>query len=245
MLDTVEVVCPSGLTGIVRNLKTKEIKLFTGGGGSVKAHKSMETLLSNCWVETKDPGPYAFEDKPDWSQVLGGDRYFILLKIREATYGPEYVFPYTCKSCGSKEEHIIDFNDLTIQKLSKVGAESLGEGKSLTLTQGTATITYGLQTGASELRASKLASQNKASDISCALAARTTHIVDGDKNIDLVHFPAWYDDLSIRHTVAITHKMQEHDCGVETEIDVSCPSCGADSKVELPIVEGFWLADQS
>lgn len=245
MIDTVEVVCPSGLTGVVRNLKTKEIKLFTSGGGNIKAHKAMDTLLTNCWIETTDAGPYTFDgDKPDWGKVLGGDRYYILLKIREATYGSEYTFPFTCEHCGAKNDFTTDFTNLEVQPLGNSGLASFLDGQALVIEQGSAVITYVLQSGDTELKASKLTSQNKASNIACALASKTTHIKDGDKNVDLVHFPAWYDDLSIKHTIAIAHKMQEHDCGVETSITVNCTSCGTDSDVELPITEGFWVAGQ-
>ncbi|MFV2072218.1 MAG: hypothetical protein ACC742_06145 [Thermoanaerobaculales bacterium] len=94
--------CPSGLTGRIRGMKVREERILADrklakNGGQVDA------LLSACWEETLESGPYDFGDKViEWGQVLPGDRFFALLQIRALTYGPEYAFAVNCQNDGCR-----------------------------------------------------------------------------------------------------------------------------------------------
>ena len=63
------ITCPSGLSGRIRGMKVREERILTDRklartGGQV------DHLLTACWEETLDPGPYDFGDKEiDWSKA--------------------------------------------------------------------------------------------------------------------------------------------------------------------------------
>jgi hypothetical protein len=83
------ITCPSGLTGRVRGMKVREERILSEDRKLAKAGGQVDELLSACWEETADAGPYDFEDsKIDWGKVLQGDRFYALLQIRALTYGP-------------------------------------------------------------------------------------------------------------------------------------------------------------
>jgi len=44
------------------------------------------------------------------------DRYYLFIKIREATKGSEFTFTHTCNECKSQSLQVIDLKNLTIEK---------------------------------------------------------------------------------------------------------------------------------
>lgn len=79
------ITCPSGLKGSIRATLVREERILADRKRA-KAGGQVDELLSVCWVETLEAGPYDFGDKViDWGKVLQGDRFFTLLKIRALT----------------------------------------------------------------------------------------------------------------------------------------------------------------
>ena len=124
------ITCPSGLSGRIRGLKVREERILTDrklakNGGQV------DELLSACWEETLEAGPYDFGEKDiDWGKVLQGDRFFALIKIRALTYGPEYAFAVSCQneSCRSRIDWELDLNDLQVRTLSEESRAAFMDG---------------------------------------------------------------------------------------------------------------------
>ena len=59
----------------------------------------LEQILAACWEETLDAGPYDFGEQPiDWGEVLQGDRFFTLLRVRVLSYVPDYAFSVPCEN---------------------------------------------------------------------------------------------------------------------------------------------------
>ena len=86
---TTNITCPSGLSGQIRGMKVKEERILADRKLS-KSGSQLDELLSACWLETIDSGPYEFKNgNVDWKKVLQGDRFYTLLQIRTATYGSE------------------------------------------------------------------------------------------------------------------------------------------------------------
>jgi hypothetical protein len=96
-----------------------------------KAGGQVDELLAACWEETLDAGPYDFGDKAiDWGQVLQGDRFVALLKVRALTYGPEYAFAVACQNdgCRARIEWELDLCDLPCRPLSEESRAAFGDG---------------------------------------------------------------------------------------------------------------------
>ena len=92
------ITCSSGISGRIRGMKVREERVLADRK-LAKSGGQLEELLTSCWEETIEPGPYALGDKPiDWGAVLQGDRFFALLMIRALTYGPQYAFGISCRN---------------------------------------------------------------------------------------------------------------------------------------------------
>lgn len=108
------ITCPSGLKGSIRAMLVREERILADRK-LAKAGGQVDELLSACWVETLEAGPYDFGDKViDWGKVLQGDRFFALLKIRALTYGAKYAFSVPCQNdaCRARIEWELDLNEL-------------------------------------------------------------------------------------------------------------------------------------
>ena len=74
-MGTEKVVCPSGLTGMIRSMKTKEANLLADKN-AMKTGTAFDTILSSCWVQTLDPGPYTLKNgAPMWRFLIQRRRF--------------------------------------------------------------------------------------------------------------------------------------------------------------------------
>jgi hypothetical protein len=120
------VILPSGLSGEVRGLRTREANMLADAKNA-RAGTSFDQILAACWVSTQSPGPYAVKADGSfaWGDVLVCDRTAAIMAIRVATYGSEYVFSVRCASetCLKKFDWALDLvQDITTKPLP---AESL------------------------------------------------------------------------------------------------------------------------
>ena len=238
---TTIITCPSELSGKIRGMKVREERILTDrklacSGGQV------DELLSACWKETLDPGPYEFGDKEiDWSRVLQGDRFYALLQIRALTYGPDYAFGVTCQndSCRARIEWELDLNDLPVRPLSEESRAAFVDGNRFetVLPDSGKHVWFRLLTGADERKLPKL--RRSAGDrlLSAMLAFRVVE-VEGIEQRDKRRF---LEDLSMRDADFLVDEFDRVDCGVDTAIEVECPECFSVQEVELPFERTFFM----
>ncbi|MGO8992179.1 MAG: hypothetical protein ACLQVI_02545 [Polyangiaceae bacterium] len=242
MSDT--ITCPSGLAGTVRGMKVREEKILVDRK-LAKSGGQLDELLSACWEDTLEPGPYTFEGpRPEWGKVLLGDRFYALLRIRCATYGPEYAFAVTCSDarCRARIDWEIDLRELPIRTLPESSrAAFLGGNRFPTrLPDADRHITFRLLVGDDEKRLPNLRRQAADRLLSASLAYRITEI-EGVEPKDKRRF---VEDLSMRDAAYLASEFERVDCGIETSFEVECPSCLAVQRVELPFDADFLMPKQ-
>jgi hypothetical protein len=236
----------------IRGLKGKEGKLLSDQQ-AVRTGAALDNILSACTEELLDPGPYDFEvgGKVTWSKVLVGDRFFILLQIRLASFGPEYEFKTQCReaNCRTRFSFEVDLEkDLKVKRLTEEEQDTLrSEGTFSTKLADGREVHYRLATGADE----KAAARHKAADRALVdmLASRITSIegIDGPTEQDIVKgsivktVRTFLDDLEWSDLVTLMNALDEHDCGVDPQIEVECPTCGGLQEQTLPFDRGFLL----
>ena len=117
----IEIECPSGLKGKVRGLKGRDGRYLTDQSLQRKG-TLVDHILSNCWLETTDPGIYKASPggAMNWGQVLQGDRNYALIQIRNAGEDDTlFDFPVQCKKCKDKFPWSVDLEDLPIKLLDE------------------------------------------------------------------------------------------------------------------------------
>lgn len=237
-----EVRCPSGLTGRVRGMKVREERILADRK-LAKMGGQVDRLLAACWEKTLDPGPYDFGDKDiDWGKVLQGDRFYALLQLRAATYGPIYAFQVGCQNaeCRAKIEWEVDVvEDLPVQLLEGENLERFRDGNvfETVLPDSGAVVRFRLLTGAEERKIPQLRKSAGDRVLSAMLALRIVEI----EGVEARRKRAFIDDLTMADATFLMAEFDRVDCGVDTSIEIECPHCYTVQTVDLPFDRTFFV----
>ena len=239
------ITCPSGLTGVLRGMKVREERVLTDRK-LAKSGGQLDALLSACWEQTLETGPYDFGgQKLDWGRVLQGDRFYALLQLRALTYGPEYAFSVGCQnvSCRARFEWELDLNELPVRTLSPESLDRFSGGNRFetTLPDAGAKVWFKLFTGADERKLPQL--RRSAGDrlLSAMLGQRVVEI----EGVSSKEKRRYLEELSLRDADHLVDEFDRVDCGVDTALEVECPECFTVQEVELPFDQGFFLPGKS
>ncbi|HYM97540.1 MAG TPA: hypothetical protein VET26_09570 [Candidatus Sulfotelmatobacter sp.] len=236
------IVCPSGLAGEIRGLKGKEGKLLSDRVAA-RAGSTFEKILAGCWLSTTDAAIYDVPERGalDWSKVLVADRFYALLQIRALTFGDEYAFSVQCQSASCRErfEWTLNLKDLPVRPLSDAAKAAIKAGNrfEIRLPHDGRKVWFRLMTGADEVRAASVLRAAKDGMLLTALALRIVEI-EGVPDTDKRKF---LDEMEMADAAALLDQFDEADGGVETSIEVECPSCMGVQEVQLPFERGFFL----
>jgi hypothetical protein len=238
----ITITCPSGLVGEVRGFKVKEANILADKA-ALKKGTAYDTILSGCWLNTVDPGPYPWLEagKPvDWSKALVCDRFYALLQIRAATFGEDYAFKLKCQNsaCGEAFEWEIKVADLPIKQLPEFSKDVLRGGSTrfeTTLSDGKR-CWFKLLNGAAEAAAANSMRLANGRRIVFSLMQRIEEV----EGVPRAQLSRYLDDLDLGELFSLVEQFDEADGGVETLIDVECPHCGTTQGVQLPFGQDFF-----
>ncbi len=232
------VTCPSGLAGRVRGLRVKEEQILTDRQ-LAKSGGQIDALLAACWEETTDPGPYGLDGTPDWGKVLIADRFVALVMIRIATYGPTYAFDLPCERCGERIEWELELDQLPVRELPVESRSAFLAGNRFRarLPEAGRDVWFRLLVGGDERKLPQLRQANRDKVLSASLAHRVLEI-EGVAEKDR---RAFLEDLALGDVRALLDEIERVDGGIETSIDIQCPSCQAVQAVDLPFQGTFLL----
>jgi len=238
------IVCPSGLTGTIRTLKTADLavlsdrRLFKQPGPAIEA-----ALLDRAWVETLDVGPYGFAgSRPPWKgEVLTGDLFFALRAMRIATWGDKYDFDAMCSTPGCRGviKWTVDLSELPTIALTDEARELVARGNKFTAELAGRRFVYQLPTGATGVKAEKLGKEHGDS-IHVLLSARILELEGATSPAEVL---TWIGELEARDGNRLREILEAQNCGIETEIEVDCDDCGRTQKVTVPFGAGFFLPE--
>lgn len=235
-----EITCPSGLRGRIRKLKVKEqgqlLARVGGGKGKRGNDDRMDGLLDACWEETLDPGPYRFPSgRPVWQDVITGDRYYVFLKIREATFGPEYEFRVQCSRCRTAFHWQLDLRDLEVKEMPEEGKRHLVNGEPFEVElPGGDLVRFHVPRGKHE-NAGRV---NGLDRLSSAVLARLEQLGDATDRRQMADA---LGELGLDELDFLLEEMEKVDGGVETSFEVVCPECEWETSVVLPFDRTFFM----
>jgi len=190
--------------------------------------KKINKILINC---TESIGPYSGGTLdtiiPDLTQ---GDRVFLLMAIRRASLGNEMPFQTACPGCKEEARFIVDLSELESKKMPNPGLRMYD----LVLPKTKHKVRMRVLTGRGEEAISRASTKGQ-DVISTAILVRIESFNDKPATLkDL-------KDLPLIDRNFLRESWTEHEGGVDTEIDVDCPSCGISYETELDISQqGFF-----
>lgn len=237
------VTCPSGLSGEVRGITGKSFELLNNKALH-RTGKFTGKLLDACWTSTSDPGPYAPDDdgKLDWDKVLAGDRFYAVMQVRIAMYGPLYDFSVRCKAKDCK--HMFRWEGLNLEELpvKKFAEADLNAFKNGNVHEGVLPdgrkFRFKLATGTEEAKIAQLVDKQDA--FNQAMVARL-HSVDGVTGT----LRSFFEQQEISVHFAMLREMDKHDGGVDTTVEVVCPKCDYLFQADVPFDEGFLVPSRN
>lgn len=212
-------ILSSGDTIEIRGMRVKEQALILDRKGVVDGsalNRIMQAAVLTEGINVED--------------LLIGDRVALLIDIRIATFGPEFVFKAICPAChrpGYFKEDLSQLPRRYLEPSLPLGEDRLVEFQ---LPRSGSVVKYRYLRGKDERRARDLRAQNREALIQALLRLRTVE-VDGQKIVS----PRFWDELEAADAAALWAHMEQNDCGVETEIVLSCADCGHVWEADLPI----------
>ncbi len=229
-----EVVCPSGLAGVVRGLAGKEIKVLSDKK-LLRTGLLVDRVMELCWESTTAAGPYEVPEgkgSPDWQKVLQGDRFVAAVAVHAATFGKDFEFDFQCPRplCNKRGTWVIDL--LTNLEMKPYTPEALktfmGDGRFQGVLPDGKRFWYRLPVGEDERLAAKLGSAQAAENLIPLVCNRIFEIED-------VKSPrAYFEDGSMNLVFEAIAEMSLQDGGIDSQFEIECPACGEEMATEIP-----------
>lgn len=211
-----------------------------------------------------------FPDGFDSADLLLGDRVFILYYLRGITYGNQYEFAMKCPACDDTNTYEYDISELinTVQYANeelgeepfKIVLPQLSERYNQEVWVGVrflrARDTFDILArrraknkgfgGRVKSRKSRQAvdprqQQSENVSIDNALDDQMDKIIVSFMGVqDRIEIRKLIQNMKGRDTATIREWLRDNTPGIDSTVEVTCPSCEQESTVELPITEAFF-----
>lgn len=194
---------------------------------TIPNHKKMSALIGRCIKRIgtiTDRGRIAMLS----SQLLIGDRVFLMFALRRLSMGDQYPFRVNCPECGMVNNFTIDLGSLEIQKMEDPAKRVF----SVKLKSGSE-VTFRLLNGTDE---EALASYRKDDRLSFALQRRIEMLNGKPPSLKDVK------SMSMRDRDELRAIMDGHDGGIDTTLEMTCSYCAAEFEDDVdPSQPGFFF----
>lgn len=198
--------------------------------GTVLTH-----LIKSCLIDKSiDPG-----------EMLTGDRNALLVSIRITGYGSDYRANVICPACSRSDLHSFDLAGIEIKR---IGAAPITPGTnefSFSLPVTKKQITFKLVTNGDEEESArtkermlKLFPDTKIEGVVTRQLENQILSIDGRR--DRLAMSAFIKSMPAADSRALRSYMSSIEPGLNMQVDMNCRSCGAESKVALPMGAAFF-----
>lgn len=238
---------PGGVVSI-KSMTTTEEKLFGGLSKLADFEKVIDTLITRCVKLPK-------EIKPD--DLYTGDRVFLMMQIRNVSYGSLYDFTATCSNCRAKWDRQIHLEqDLTVQEVS----DDWQDPFELELPISGDRIKLRLFRGRDERRVIEYVDRNtRKVNINQIgdpgyVYRMALHLVSVESDDDERSIPEadqskilpdaimYMENLAAGDSSAVRDELEARTPGMLLRVENECPKCGEVTDEPLPVSANFFRA---
>lgn len=163
----------------------------------------------------------------DINSLLLIDKLYLLLKIREISYGAEYPAEVTCPQCSSKSEIKINLSNLVINEIPA----DLQDPREIELPK--------LKKKA-KVRFPRVSDEGNFTSVEQTYNNLWRFIVELNGITDPVFIAKAIPKMHIMDVKYIMAQIMRTDLGLNPKFIFECGFCGAESKMEVPINENFF-----
>jgi hypothetical protein len=193
------------------------------------------SLVKSCLIDKSiDPG-----------EMLIGDRTAILVAIRITGYGSAYNAVATCPACARQGSYTFDLSDLAIKRL---GTNPVAPGQNefeFSLPVSKKRVTFKLMTANDEEEATRARERMAKLFPDAKIEGTVTKSLENqllsiDGKTDKNAISAFIRAMPAADSRALRQHMAAIEPGLDMSVDMRCNSCGAESKVGLPMGASFF-----
>lgn len=223
---------PSGVEAEIREMSGREEDLFANEQ-VMKSGKIGQKILGAVILKLGDKKPTSQDIQDMWT----ADRSAALLYTRILTFGESITSEVECTN-DDCETHISVHVDSLLEDLGTKPPPEEFE-KLVDLPGG---MTARIRPGKGSDEEKLAQARRKGELITEMLFTRTLEISGIESRQELKHFLA---DGSLRVRRALTKAINEHDFGIETGIEVTCPVCGTEQTVDVQSMTSFFFPENA
>lgn len=183
----------------------------------------------------------------DVSSLLMGDRNALLFAIRISGYGPEYTVKIECPACEEKFENEFDLQKIGLKKLEIEPIVPHQNKFKFLLPRTNKEVIFKFQTVRDDEEITKSLEKKHSKiggDIDTIVTSKLINsIISFDGKTDKSKIAQAVRNLPAMDAHALREYMVKNEPGVDTKCPVTCPNCGHDSEVTIPIGASFFWPD--
>jgi hypothetical protein len=197
----------------------------------VRKGQALNMIFSKC-----------ISDNVKAENLLTADRTYLLIYLRGISYSPEYDVEIKCPECEKKFNTTIDLNSLFVNTCPDDHGPMLQDVTPTTKLP----FTYRYSTGKDEQelneyrdRRIKMFGDQSADDTLIYRTAMLLGDIDGISNKN--ELQVLLKNLPINDVSYMRNCINEPPFGVDTNVEIICPSCLQDFEVDLPLEANFFF----
>jgi hypothetical protein len=161
------------------------------------------------------------------SELLIFDKVFLLMKLRQISYGEDYRFKIECPKCSKESEIVFPLSRMIVNSLP----EDLKDPREITLPICKKKIKIRFPRVKDEVY---LATTDKLTD-------NLYRFVDSVENIrDLLIINAFIKKLPLKDIKTLINELNRPDLGLDPRFIFECGHCGKDTELSIPITSNFF-----
>ncbi len=204
----------------------------------VKSGQALDLVFKNC-----------IKSNIDTAELLSSDRSFLMLWLRNVSYGNIYKFNLTCpdSACQKKFETEVDLTNHPVKELED---PDMVEPFEITLPASKQKVLFRLPRGKDEMEIMKLQNQPKKmneadDDVVKRLTSAIIKIVRPDGSVVTdKEKNAVVESWIARDASTLRNELEKKDCGIEDIKGIKCPYCGNEFDSPIPITENFFRVSE-
>lgn len=238
---------------------TVDISEFTAKVKKELANKQLSSnenyediILRNC---IKAIGDNKTPSTADIRKLHGSDRDYIIMKIRQLSFGDKVKGNYDCSGCGTKMQASISIdNDFSVYALKPLEQFSLEQDpiskhmvRTFSIKDEVSGHTWIIRydTGDDRTKAISLSKSNPFEAKMRLIGLCTIKIDKGDSSLPGPISLSYIENLPSRVWDHISNEWDANQAGLDTKVKVSCSVCGSENIWEIDPVDFFSMAPQT
>jgi hypothetical protein len=215
----------------IRAMTAREEDILTSKAYLKKGTVITELIRSCLMDKTIDP-----------RDLLTGDRNALMVAIRITGYGAEYDAEIECPECGTKAPHRFDLSGLPLKRLEVPPVMSGRNLFEFVLPMSKKNVKFKFLTGRDEEDIVAMGEKQKKLGLSTESSITTSlmySIVSIDGVEDRAKIAAFVKVMPARDSLALRNFIKDSEPGIEMKQETSCPACGHEEEVNMPLGVNF------